>query len=63
MISRALLLIIFTINLGSSVIPEYKAKYKFERDDFSITGIRELKQSNNGDFIFKFNANKICACY
>ena len=59
MISRALLLIIFTINLSSSVIPEYKAKYKFERDDFSITGIRELKQSNNDDFIFKFNANTL----
>ena len=59
MISRALLLIIFTINLSSSVMPEYKAKYKFERDDFSITGIRELKKSNNDDFIFKFNANTL----
>ena len=59
MITRTLLLIIFTINLSSSVIPEYKAKYKFERDDFSITGIRELKKSNNDDFIFKFNANTL----
>ena len=59
MISRTLLLIIFTINLSSSVIPEYKAKYKFERDDFSITGIRELKKSNNDNFIFKFNANTL----
>ena len=49
MIFRTLLLTIFTINLSSSVIPEYKAKYKFERDDFSITGIRELKKSNNDD--------------
>ena len=59
MIFRTLLLIIFTINLSSSVIPEYKAKYKFERDDFSISGIRELKKSNNDDFIFKFNANTL----
>ena len=59
MIFKKLLLIIFTINLSSSVIPEYKAKYKFERDDFSITGIRELKKSNNDDFIFKFNANTL----
>ncbi|NCU88902.1 MAG: hypothetical protein EBW48_05630 [Proteobacteria bacterium] len=59
MIFRTLLLIIFTVNLSSSVIPEYKAKYKFERDDFSITGIRELKKSNNDDFIFKFNANTL----
>jgi hypothetical protein len=59
MIFRKLLLIIFTINLSSSDIPEYKAKYKFERDDFSITGIRELKKSNNDDYIFKFNANTL----
>ena len=59
MIFKTLLLIIFTSSLSSSVIPEYKAKYKFERDDFSITGIRELKKSNNDDFIFKFNANTL----
>ena len=59
MIFRTLVLIIFTVSLSSSVIPEYKAKYKFERDDFSITGIRELKKSNNDDFIFKFNANTL----
>ena len=59
MIFRKLLLIIFTINLSSSAIPEYKAKYKFERDDFSITGIRELKKSNDDDFILKFNANTL----
>ena len=59
MIFRKLLLIIFTINLSSSAIPEYKAKYEFERDDFSITGIRELKKSNNDDFILKFNANTL----
>jgi len=59
MIFRTLVLIIFTVSLSSSVIPEYKAKYKFERDDFSITGIRELKKSNNDDLIFKFNANTL----
>ena len=59
MIFKKLLLIIFTINLSSSAIPEYKAKYKFERDDFSITGIRELKKSNDDDFILKFNANTL----
>jgi hypothetical protein len=59
MIFKALLLIIFTVNLSSSVIPEYKAKYEFKRGDFSITGIRELKKSNNDDFIFKFNANTL----
>lgn len=46
----------FTINLSSSIIPEYKAKYKFERDDFSITGIRELKLINDQDLALSFNA-------
>lgn len=50
-------MVIFTINLSSSVIPEYKAKYKFERDDFSITGIRELKSINYKDLALSFNAN------
>ena len=59
MIFKKLLLIIFTINLSSSAIPEYKAKYEFERDDFSITGIRELKKLSNDDFILKFNANTL----
>jgi len=59
MIFKKLLLIIFTINLSSSAIPEYKAKYEFERDDFSIIGIRELKKLSNDDFILKFNANKL----
>ena len=40
---KLLLATIFTLNLSSSVIPDYKAKYLFERDDFSVTGIRELK--------------------
>ena len=59
MIFKKLLLIIFTINLSSSAITEYKAKYEFERDDFSIIGIRELKKLSNDDFILKFNANTL----
>jgi len=59
MIFKNRLLIIFTINLSSSAIPEYKAKYEFERDDFSIIGIRELKKLSNDDFILKFNANTL----
>ena len=56
-IFRITLMVIFTINLSSSVIPEYKAKYKFERDDFSITGVRELKSINDKDLALSFNAN------
>ena len=62
MIFRTLVLIIFTVSLSSSVIPEYKAKYKFERDDFSITGIRELKKSNNDDLIFALKEISLFTC-
>lgn len=55
-IFKITLMLGFTINLSSSVIPEYKAKYKFERDDFSITGIRELKSINDQDLALSFNA-------
>jgi len=47
---------IFTLSLSSSVIPDYKAKYLFERDDFSLTGIRELKATDEGSYSLKFNA-------
>ena len=47
---------IFTLSLSSSVIPGYKAKYSFERDDFSVTGIRELKATDEGSYSLKFNA-------
>ena len=47
---------IFTLSLSSSVIPDYKAKYSFERDDFSVTGIRELKATNEDSYSLKFNA-------
>ncbi len=47
---------IFTLSLSSSVIPDYKAKYSFERDEFSVTGIRELKATNEDSYSLKFNA-------
>ena len=56
---KLILLAILTIDLSSSIIPNYKAKYKFERDDFSITGIRELKKINEKDIVLKFNAQTL----
>ena len=56
---KLLLATIFTINLSSSVIPDYKAKYLFERDDFSVTGIRELKTLDNNEYSFTFNARTL----
>ena len=47
---------VFTLSLSSSVIPDYKARYSFERDDFSVTGIRELKAVSEGSYSLKFNA-------
>ncbi len=47
---------IFTLSLSSGVIPDYKARYSFERDDFSVTGIRELKATNEDSYSLKFNA-------
>ena len=47
---------IFTLSLSSDVIPDYKARYSFERDDFSVTGIRELKATNEDSYSLKFNA-------
>ena len=56
---KLLLATIFTLNLSSSVIPGYKAKYLFERDDFSVTGIRELKILDNNEYSFTFNARTL----
>jgi len=56
---KLILLAILTMDLSSSIIPNYKAKYKFERDDFSITGIRELKKINEKDIVLKFNAQTL----
>ena len=56
---KLLLATIFTLNLSSSVIPDYKAKYLFERDDFSVTGIRELKTLDNNEYSFTFNARTL----
>ena len=53
---KLLLTTIFALNLSSSVIPGYKAKYLFERDDFSVTGIRELTILDNNEYNFTFKA-------
>ena len=56
---KLLLATIFTLNLSSSIISDYKAKYLFERDDFSVTGIRELKSLENNEYSFTFNARTL----
>ena len=41
---KILFALIFTINISSNDIPFYSAKYKFESNEITITGVREFKK-------------------
>ena len=51
-------LIIF--NCVASDIPEYEAKYNFESEEISITGIRQFKRNQN-DYEIRFDASNLIA--
>ena len=53
-------LLLLPFNFLLSEIPAYSAKYNFESDEISITGIREYKKTSNGDEI-KFEASNLFA--
>tara|TARA_B100002019_G_scaffold272027_1_gene266906 strand:+ start:1113 stop:1799 length:687 start_codon:yes stop_codon:yes gene_type:complete len=56
-----LMMIIFlSTNMLSSEIPPYSAKYNFESDEISISGIREFYKTENG-FEMKFKASNLFA--
>ena len=57
---KKLFLLLLPFNFLLSEIPAYSAKYNFESDEISITGIREYKKGNNGDEI-KFEASNLFA--
>ena len=57
---KKLFLLLLPFNFLLSEIPAYRAKYNFESDEISITGIREYKKSSNGDEI-KFEASNLFA--
>ena len=57
---KKLFLLLLPFNFLFSEIPAYSAKYNFESDEISITGIREYKKGNNGDEI-KFEASNLFA--
>ena len=57
---KKLFLLLLPFNFLLSEIPAYSAKYNFESDEISITGIREYKKSSNGDEI-KFEASNLFA--
>ena len=42
------LFLLFSINFLSAEIPAYSAKYNFDSEEISITGIRTFKKNNNG---------------
>jgi len=41
---KILFILIFTANISSNDVPFYSAKYKFESDEITITGVREFKK-------------------
>ena len=49
-----------SINVVSSEIPPYSAKYNFESEEISISGIREFYKTENG-FEMRFKASNLFA--
>ena len=55
-----LLIIFLSANVVSSEIPPYSAKYNFESEEISISGIREFYKTENG-FEMRFKASNLFA--
>ena len=55
-----LLIIFLSINVVSSEIPPYSAKYYFESDEISIAGVREFYNTENGHEM-RFKASNLFA--
>ncbi len=55
-----LLVFFISTNILSSEIPPYSAKYNFESEEISISGIREFYKTENG-FEMRFKASNIFA--
>ncbi len=55
-----MMIIFLSTNMLSSEIPPYSAKYNFESDEISISGIREFYKTENG-FEMKFKASNLFA--
>jgi len=52
--------LLISINVYASEITEYKAKYQFDSEEISITGIREFSKIDNG-YELKFRASNLVA--
>ena len=57
---RILSVIFISINAVSSEIPPYSAKYNFESEEISISGVREFYKTENGHEM-KFKASNLFA--
>lgn len=55
-----LLMVFISTNLVSSEIPPYSAKYNFESEEISISGIREFYKTENG-YEMRFKASNLFA--
>jgi len=55
-----MLIIFLSTNIVSSEIPPYSAKYNFESEEISISGIREFYKTENG-FEMRFKASNLFA--
>ena len=55
-----LLIIFLSINVVSSEIPPYSAKYNFESEEISISGVREFYKTENGHEM-RFKASNLFA--
>ena len=61
MMSRIFLLTaLISFKVLAVEVPEYKAKYQFDSEEISITGIREFTKNENG-YELKFKASNIVA--
>ena len=57
---KLLLIVFLSTNMLSSEIPPYSAKYNFESEEISISGIREFYKTENG-FEMRFKASNLFA--
>ena len=51
---------LYLCHLNGYELSEYEAKYKFDSNEISITGIREFKKTQNG-YEIRFNASNLLA--
>ena len=56
----SILTILITCNFIACDIPEYEAKYRFESEEISITGIRQFKKNKN-NYEIRFDASNLLA--